>query len=278
MPQDELDEALTSVATAIGKDEEDDAIAELVEAAAKADKATQQEAIEVIAAKTRKTKKQAEELLKEERGNRSRELIDVEKIEKVVPVGDSDEYRYRFTLLVDGEHGVVELPSSKLMSQHVFKQQIFEMTDHLADFDDWEKTLNGWMQETEIEERKEDPISAEHALAESLINRIRGMLTTRDSDVFRMRPMNTCKLEDGDGVLLLAGQVVDDVRQDLRGEVSMRRAQSILEPYLLGGSRSIRNGDDFFRAWQFDAGKLEEQVDIDLAPPEDQEGESGGAV
>lgn len=268
--QDEIDAAQNAVMTAVGEDEQDEAIQQLMEAVAGADKMTKQEAVNLVASKTYKTKKEAQELADEQEGERSRDLIDINHIEKIVPVGDSDEYRYRFHVTVGGEDGVIELSSGNLMSSHQFKRQIFELTNTVVQFDEWEQTLNRWMSGVEIDEREEVPDSVEHALAEAVIDRIRAMEIVGDPKDFRMRPLHACRYDPESNRLLVAGKLIDDVKGDLKGEVSMRRAREILSPFLADNSKVVRINDDNLRVWQFNADALATKTDIDLSQSGDE--------
>lgn len=258
-----VDAAQNDVMLAEGEDEQDEAIQNLMEIVADEDEMTKQEAVNLVAAKTYKTKKEAEALLGEQAGKRSRELIDIDSIEKIRPVGDSEEYRYRFYVTVGGEPGVVELSSGNLMSPHQFKRQIFELTNTVVEFNEWEQTLNRWMADTEITEREEDPITTDHALAEAVIDRMRAMQIVTDSESFRMRPLHACRYDPDEGLLLVAGKLIDDVRGDLRGEVSMRRAREILRPMLAADSKVVRVDDGHMRVWRFNAESVARETDID---------------
>ena len=270
--ESEIDAAQNAVMTAVGEDEQDEAIQELMEAIAGADKMTKQEAVNLVAEKTYKTKKEAQELADEQEGERSRELIDINHIEKIVPVGDSDEYRYRFHVTVGGEVGVVELSSSNLMSSHQFKRQIFELTNTVVQFDEWEQTLNRWMSATEITEREEMPDSNEHQLAEDVFSRIRAMEIVTDSESFRMRPLHACRHIPEENLLVVAGKLIDDVKSDLKGEVSMRRAREVLDPYLADNSKVVSINDGYLRVWQLDADAIETQIGIELSHDESESG------
>lgn len=263
--ESEIDAAQNAVMTAVSEDEQDEAIQELMEAVAGADKMTKQEAVKLVADKTYKTKKEAQELADEQEGERSRDLIDIGQIEKIVPVGDSDEYRYRFHVTVGGERGVVELSSSNLMSSHQFKRQIFELTNTVVQFDEWEQTLNRWMSDAEITEREEVPDSTDHALAEAVIDRMRAMEIVTDPESFRMRPLHACRHDPEENLLLVAGKLIDDVKGDLNGEVSMRRAREILSPFLADNSKVVRINDNNLRVWQFDADALATETSITLS-------------
>lgn len=263
---DEFDAALNDVMRAMDDEDEDAAIERIMSVAAGRDEATKQEAIEVVASKTRKTKNEAEALLRDHEGQRSRELLTVERIEQIIPVGDADEHRYRFHVSAGGTTGVVELGTGSLVhSPHRFQQQVFELTGTKVSFPEWDETLNQWMDETEVVEREEDPLSNAHALAESFVDRVRGMEVVTSRDEFRSRPLHALLYEPGENRLLVAGKVVDDLRQSQPGDVSMRRARNILNPVSAGNSESIETENDFSRVWPFDADRLATTADIDLS-------------
>lgn len=263
---DEFDEAVVDVIRARDDEDEDAAIERIMTVAARRDEATKQDAIGVVESKTRKTKSEAKALLRDHEGQRSRELLAIDHIEKIVPVGDADEYRYRFHVEAGGERGVVELTTGALVhTPHQFQQQVFELTGTKVSFPEWDDTLNQWMDETEVVERDEDPLSNAHALAESFVDRVRGMEVVTSRDEFRSRPLHALLYEPGENRLLVAGKVIDDLRQSQPGDVSMQKARNILDPVSAGNSESIEIEDDFSRVWPFDADLLATTADIDLS-------------
>jgi hypothetical protein len=262
--QKDVDAAQNAVMTAVGEDEQDAAIERLMEAVAGGDELTKQEAVNLVAAKTYKTKKEAQALREEQESERSRDLIEINHIEKIAPVGDGEEYRYRFHVSVGEEGGVVELSSGGLMTSHQFKRQIFELTNTVVQFNEWDQTLNQWMAGSEIIEREEDPISTDHALAEAVIDRMRAMEIVSDAESFRMRPLHACRYVPEGNLLLVAGKLIDDVKGDLKGEVSMRRASEILGPLLADNTKTVRINDNHLRVWQFDADAIATSTDIEL--------------
>jgi len=240
---------------------------EIIELSLDYDSAIQAECIEAIAQNTDYIKSTIRDWKTDIEADRSRRLIEVQSISKIIPHSADEPVVFEFEVVgKGGEEATFRIQSDDLMSSAVFERKVLELTNTRVSFDDWQGLLNDWLNEHEIEERLEEPISKEHAVVESVINRMRGMDPTDDMDEFRRQQQHIFVDVEGREAQV-PGSVVQAAAREVRGETVTRKIRAILDPLMIKGkSRKVRIGDDYFRAWRFDLDDLLDAGVVDISP------------
>lgn len=211
-----------------------------------------------------------------------RQGFEIREIVKYTPWSSEEDCEWHFHVTAYGEEEMLVMGTKDLRDDRVFRDRMMEVLNQVVpEFDDWEAQLDTWLSENEIEVRRHQPLSGEHAIAEHILGAIDRKYATTDREKFRSFPTSYifCGGTD-DETVLVAGELVDECRSQVPGEVAPRKVRDILEPMLSGGSKRIRSEGRRFRVWQFDHEALnaegvelewEEEDDADVSL--DREGE-----
>ncbi len=259
------------------KNQDKEAINNLLKTVAKEDSLTQEEALQDIASLTDFGKRPAKKRLKEIKGKMPGPMdtdLSIEKIIEIVPHTNEEDKRYRFKIEMEGSEHEIELRSTELMGPGVFIKKIFELTREKVEFENWTETLNDWMEKHTIEVKEEEPVSVEHDIAEAILSTMQGMRTTKDWEEFKEMSKDRVFLSDN-GNVLVSNRVIMGRANRIDKYASARKIRSLLDPVMCNGSsKKIRRDEGFFRAWRFDRERLnQEGIKFEMRDEETEETE-----
>jgi len=214
------------------------------------------EAVDTIHTHTEYTKSTVRNWYDEISSEAAAAEVTVRRIVKYHPIVPDDDVEWEIHGTADGERFTFKLNTTDLNTQTPFAGKILEVTDRAVEFENWNDTLQGWLDQATIEEDLKAPIGPEWAAAEDVLSRLGNLDIITDSRIFAQTDSNTV-LYDSDEMALRANAALIEKAAEVHGDVNVRRIREVLDHVIERNSVTVRVDDDRYRrAWVFDATAL----------------------
>jgi len=229
----------------------------------------QEEAINLVASKTKFSKKVLRDFFnkcRREEIRKSTVSFTIDRVVKIIPDDPgTEDYLYKFCVTVNFGHGQPEkheiiIPSSQLVTPKVLQRRLFECTNEWIDLpkgEEWLLTLENMMKDIS-ETVTEEPLSDEWDIAEKIISVIRSMEITDDEKRWKGLP-EVCVYDCGDGTIMVSASLISRIARQTTGRFySNKKLRNILKEYMPDDAKSkrVRVLDGLIRAWFFDKKKV----------------------
>lgn len=271
-----FDDLVADVCTASVKDDvsEREAARDLLEwVAENGDVPKREEAIEAIANSTDFNKSAAQDWYKEINSEKSMAMLDVQDIIEIEPWDPDEDNIYQFHVIANGDEHTFKVSSGELTSQNAMQKKILEVCHVKVTFDDWDQTLNEWLDKATMDKKKEEPLTPAHSIANKVVRDIGSAEATFDYETLKQSPQKVYlhnweqeEQPDEPPQIWVRSEMIDQTLEASNAEVTKQKLRPILDGVMAGPVQSLRSdGTGFTSAWRFDAEKLGETEQVDLA-------------